>query len=137
MEGEADGRYDYDCRVCRREGYDVSARVCFLRRDWSIVRQSGQGLAVDAASVLAYVPDMGTDIAAQFDLLEDSSGRVVCPMACVPGWAYEAIAEEIDAKEYGVRRGPMNRKEIQALRIVRSERARAESERMKKLRTHG
>lgn len=136
MEAEADGVNTYDCRLCRRERYDQDSRVCFLRRDWAIVDQSEQRLAIDAVSVLAFVPDTGGDIVSAFDGLSDAAGRVVCPMACVPTWAHEVVAEEIDAKEYGVHR-PMNRKQIEALRIVRSERARAESDRLRRMRSRG
>lgn len=97
------------------------------------MQRSGQTFVVDADLAIALTDDTGDDILADWARWRGPDGEELCFIACIPEWARETLAEEIDASEYGVN-GVLNRKERAALRLIRSERAQSQADMHRRLR---
>jgi hypothetical protein len=127
-----------DCRVCRREGCNRESRVCLLDRpDAFVARQTGDSASafrVDGELAMAILSE-AKDLRMEWLKTEGLPGSVdegkpICAVACIDPWAYEAIAQEIDAKEYG-RPEDLTSRQLEAFRVIRSERSACDSARFK------
>lgn len=58
-------------------------------------------------------------------------GRALCPVPVVQEWALRVIEEEADAREWGGR--PRTRWDLEAWRVIRSERAAVQDEWRKRM----
>jgi hypothetical protein len=136
---EADGWNSYDCRICKREGYNKTHRACLYENPIIQVSVEGESLLPvdkDTAVVLCIDPP-GGNILAGFQRWKDSLSRELCFVPCICRAAQELLSQEIDAEKYRWTSKP-NNWFIQAFRTIRAERAGCENDRFRRLRgKHG
>lgn len=88
-------------------------------------------MAADGELLLALLPE-GEDPLKDFGRFETVSKRSICfiPL-CTSPLLDELLSAEVDAREYGVNTGTLQRWKLEAFRVVRTERVLVEDERWK------
>lgn len=109
---------------------NVTHRLCFFDSERYVVSREGVSpISVDGELAIALCEGKG-DAAKEFTEWKQD-GRSLCPIAAVPEWSQEVLADEADAREYHER--PQNRWQREAWRVIRSERAAVQDEWRKRM----